>query len=167
MEQEYRFIVDINSAKLARWLRIMGYDTLLFRDIDDGIMVKIALKQNRIILTRDGQMLKRHLITSGKIKAVLIRDEEPKAQLLQVARQLKLKYNFRPFTLCLECNQTLELRQKEQIRDRIPPHVYQTQDTFMECPVCHRIYWKGTHWEAMKRKLDSLIDETKIESEVS
>lgn len=167
MEQEYKFIVDVNAAKLARWLRIIGYDALLFTEIDDGLMVKIAYRQNRIILTRDGQLLKRHLITSGKIKAMLIKSEEPKAQLCQVVKQLKLDYNFKPFTLCLECNQRLMRKPKEQIQDRIPPRVYQTQDTYMECPVCHRIYWKGTHWEAMKRELETLTAETTIKSEVT
>ena len=61
------------------------------------------------------------------------------------------------FTRCLECNALLEGREKETIKDRIPPYVYKTQDKYMECPACRRIYWKGTHWQAMIDKLNNFI----------
>lgn len=162
MEEECKFIVDINAGKLSRWLRIIGYDTLLFTDIDDGLMLKIAAKENRVILTRDGQLLKRRLITSGKIKAMLIKGEDSREQLRQVVEHLHLDFAFKPFTLCLECNQKLIRRQKEDIHDRIPPRVYQKEDYYMECPSCHRIYWKGTHWEAMRLELERITHKARI-----
>ena len=151
---EIKFIVDNNVGKLAKWLRIMGYDALLFKEKDDGKMVKVALAQNRVILTKDTQIMRRRLVTSGRLKAILIEDDEPKAQLRQIADALDLDYQFRPFSICLECNQSLVERDKDEVRDLVPPYVFETQSLYMECPSCHRIYWRGTHWQAMSRELE-------------
>jgi len=154
---EIKFIVDINVGKLAKWLRIMGYDTILFTDQDDGKMISIAMNQHRVILTKDTQIMKRRLITSGKLEAILIEGDNPKDQLQQVAGVLNLKYQFKPFSLCLECNQKLYQTNKDKVTDLVPPYVYKTQNEYMECPSCHRIYWQGSHWLAMKKELEKLI----------
>jgi uncharacterized protein with PIN domain len=151
---EIKFIVDNNVGKLAKWLRIMGYDALLFTEDDDGKMVKVALAQNRVILTKDTQIMRRRLVNSGRIKAVLIEDDDPKAQLQQIVEDLNLDYQLRPFSICLECNQNLVARDKEEVRDLVPPHVFEAQSLYMECPSCHRIYWRGTHWQAMSQELE-------------
>ncbi|HUT67159.1 MAG TPA: Mut7-C RNAse domain-containing protein [Dehalococcoidales bacterium] len=153
---ETRFIVDHNVGKLAKWLRIMGYDSLFFDGEDDSIMVKRALAEGRIILTRDTEIMKRRVITNGRLKAVLIESEEPERQMRQLMTALDLKENLRPFTLCLECNHPLVEISREEVKDRVPPYVYKTQTQYMECPACRRIFWRGTHWEAMTRKLEKL-----------
>ena len=155
-----KFIVDNNVGKLAKWLRIMGYDTVFFTDIDDSRMVAKALAEGRVILTRDTEIMKRGLVTSGRLKAILISSEEPEKQMRQVIKTLNLDCQFRPFALCLECNQPLVEKNKDQVKDRVPPHVFQTQSQYVECPACHRIYWKGTHWQAMTRKLEKLMNKT-------
>ncbi|MFC1845935.1 Mut7-C RNAse domain-containing protein [Chloroflexota bacterium] len=154
-----RFIVDINVGKLAKWLRIMGYNTLLFTDQDGGKMISIALNQHRVILTKDTQIMKRRLITSGKLEAILIEGDDPKDQLRQVANVLNLKYQSKPFSLCLECNQKLYKTDKDKVTNIVPPYVYKTQNDYMECPSCHRIYWQGTHWLAMKKELETIMVE--------
>jgi hypothetical protein len=151
---EIKFIVDLNAGKLAKWLRIIGYDARLFTDKEDGKMIKIALNENRVILTRDSQIMKRRLVTSGKIKAILIEGDNPKNQLQQVATVLGLDYQFKPFSVCLECNQNLIERHKDEISSLVPPHVLKTQSQYMECPLCHRIFWRGTHWQAMSQELE-------------
>ncbi len=151
-----RFIVDHNVGKLARWLRMMGYDTLFFNGDDDSRMVAIALREGRVILTRDTQIMKRGVVTSGRLKAILIEWEKPEQQIRQVMKSLNLDCQLEPFSLCLECNQPLEERSKEEVKDRVPPYVFQTQEQYMECPACHRIYWRGTHWQEMTRKLEEL-----------
>jgi len=153
---EIKFIVDNNVGKLAKWLRIMGYDALLFKEEDDGKMVKVALAQNRVILTKDTQIMRRRLVTSGRIRAILVEDSDAKAQLQQVVEALNLDYQFRPFSICLECNQNLVERGKDEVRDLVPPYVFNAQSQYMECPSCHRIYWRGTHWQAMSRELEKL-----------
>ncbi len=157
---QFKFIVDHNVGKLVKWLRTMGYDTLFFNGADDSQMVARALAEGRMILTRDTEIMKRRAITSGKLKAILINTDEPEQQMEQLINTLNLDCQFRPFTLCLECNQPLVERGKEQIRDLVPPYVFKTQSQYMECPACHRIYWRGTHWEAMIKRLKKFISNT-------
>ena len=144
-------------GKLAKWLRIMGYDTLFFNGSDDSGMIAIALAEDRVILTRDTQIMKRRVVTSGQLKAILIQSDEPERQMRQVIDSLNLDWQFKPFTICLECNQPLVERSKQQVSNLVPPYVFQTQSQYMECPACHRIYWKGTHWQAMTKKLEKLM----------
>ena len=152
-----KFIVDSNVGKLARWLRLMGYDTRFFDGTDDSHLVAIAQAEGRVILTRDTQIMKRRVIIDGQLKAIFIRSDEPEAQIHQVIDTLNLDCQFSPFTICLECNQPLVERSKGQVKDLVPPYVFQTQSQFMECPACHRIYWRGTHWQAMTRKLQKFM----------
>ena len=155
--KELKFIVDNNVGKLAKWLRMMGYDAVLFDGSDDSYLVAKALAEDRIILTRDTQIMKRGVITSGRLKAILINSDEPESQIRQVIDTLNLDCRLRLFTLCLECNQPLEERSKDQVKDRVPPYVFLTQKQYMECPACHRIYWRGTHWKAMTEKLKRFL----------
>jgi uncharacterized protein with PIN domain len=150
---EARFIADNNVGKLARRLRMMGYDTVSFGDRDDNRLIEIALNEGRVILTRDTQIVKRRLVVSGRLKTILIEEDNAEAQLRQVARALNLNSHLRSFSLCLECNQPLVPRSKAEVRGLVPPYVLKTQDQYTECPICHRIYWRGTHWEAMVRYL--------------
>jgi len=135
---------------------MMGYDSVFFNGDDDSKMVKQALAEGMIILTRDTGMMRRRAISGGRVKAVLIESEEPERQMQQLINVIDLKGQSRPFTLCLECNQPLEGRSREEVAGRVPPYVYRTQTQYMECPDCHRIYWRGTHWEAMARKIEKL-----------
>jgi len=153
---ELKFIVDHNVGKLARRLRMMGYDSVFFSGEDDSAMVKQALAEDRTILTRDTGIMRRKAISSGRVRAVLIESEEPEKQMRQLTAAFDLKGRARPFTLCLECNAPLENRSREEVAGRVPPYVYRTQTQYMECPSCHRIYWRGTHWEAMIRRLEKL-----------
>lgn len=154
---ETKFIADNNVGKLARWLRIMGYDALSFREKDDGELIKLAINEGRVILTKDTQIAKRRLVMSGRLKTILIQEDDPEAQVRQVVRALDLDRYFRPFSICLECNQTLVPRNKAEVKNLVPPYVFQTQSQYMQCPTCHRIYWRGTHWQAMVRELGKLI----------
>jgi len=155
---EIRFIVDHNVGKLAKWLRMMGYDSLFFDGGDDSQMVRQALAEGRMILTRDTGIMLRRVVNNGRLKALLIESEEPERQMRQVMTSLDLKNNQRPFTRCLECNHPLVERSREEVKDRVPPYVFKTQTQYMECPACRRIYWRGTHWEAMTRKLEKLAN---------
>jgi hypothetical protein len=152
-----RFIVDTNVGRLARWLRMMGYDALFINDIDDRQLVAIGLKERRVVLTRDTQIMQRRVVTSGELEALLVRGDDPKDQLRQVVREMNLDCEERQFTRCLECNQPLVRRRKEEVKDLVPPYVFRTQSRFVECPSCHRIYWRGTHWQRMKQEVETLM----------
>ena len=149
---EHRFIVDINVGRLAKWLRVMGYDALLEREADDAELVAEAQRQGRILLTRDSFLTQRKAITSGQVRVVLIQSDDIWSQLRQVVDALDLDFS-RGFSLCIECNAPLEPRHKAELQHRVPPHVYSTQEEFMECPACRKIYWRGTHWRNMLKEL--------------
>ena len=151
-----KFLVDHNVGRLARWLRLMGYDAVFFSGGDDSEMVARALEENRVILTRDSRIIKRRLVKSGRLRVIFFESDNPEEQMRRLMAEMNLKSHFRPFTLCLECNQPLEERDKQQLKDRLPPYVYRTQAQFMECPACRRLYWRGTHWRAMSLWLEEL-----------
>jgi uncharacterized protein with PIN domain len=156
MSDAPKFIVDHNVGKLARWLRLMGYDARFFQGENDAELVAIALKEGRVILTRDTRIMQRRLVTKGKLKALLIGSDQPHEQIHQVIDSLRLDYRFNPFSLCLECNRPLVERKKAELKDLVPPYVFKTQEQFRQCPACGRIYWRGTHWRAMTRRLEGL-----------
>jgi uncharacterized protein with PIN domain len=144
-------------GKLAKWLRMMGYDSTFFTGEDDSQMVRQALAEGRVILTRDTGIMKRRLVTSGRLKAVLLESETPEQQMRQLVSAIDIKSLSRPFTVCMECNIPLVSRRPEEVKDRVPPFVYKTQAQYMECPQCRRIYWRGTHWKAMLNRLEKII----------
>lgn len=153
---EIKFIADNNVGKLARWLRLIGYDTILFKQKDDAQMIKVALSEDRVILTRDAQFMKRRLVTNGTLKTVHIEQDAPGLQVQEVVKTLGLDYYLKPFSLCLECNRALMARSKDEVRDLVPARVFETQTQYTQCLACHRVYWPGTHWEAMGKKLRDL-----------
>lgn len=153
---EITFIVDSNAGKLARWLRMMGYDALFFNDIEDGRLVDMAMKEGRVVVTRDTQIAKRRVAANGSLRVILTRDDDPRTQLLQVMKELSLDCRLRQFTRCLECNRRLVPRSREEVKDLVPPYVFGTQAQYMQCPSCSRIYWQGTHWQRMKRALEEI-----------
>lgn len=155
-----KFIVDENVGKLVGWLRMMGFDSAFFTGEDDSAMVRQALAEGRILLTRDTEIVKRRLVSNGQLKALLFQSEDPEQQMRQLLAKFDLIRQARPFTLCLEDNQLLVEKRPEEVRDRVPHYVFQTQEQYMECPSCHRVYWRGTHWKAMQRKLEELAQTT-------
>ncbi len=137
---------------------MMGFDSLFFSGENDTDMVRQALTEGRVILTRDTEIMERRVVRNGRLKAILINSEVPEIQMRQVLSAFDLKPHFKPFTLCLECNEPLVGKTTEEVENRVPPYVFKTQTQYMECPACRRIYWRGTHWEAMIKKLEVLAD---------
>lgn len=147
--------MDTNVGRLAKWLRILGYDTLFINDLDDDELIRIAMDEGRILLTKDTRILRRRVVYDGQLKLVLIRDDDVKGQIRQVVQTLNLDHT-KPFSLCLECNQPLMPREKDEVQELVPPYVFKSQTQYMQCPSCHRIYWRGTHWQRMNRELEEL-----------
>lgn len=152
--EELRFIVDANAGKLAGWLRMMGYNTLFFNFGQDGEMIKIATEENRIIVTRDTRIMERRVVKTGAVRAVLLTTDNPSKQMRQLFASIDRQVDFRPFSLCISCNQLLIKVAKEHVREKVPAYVYKTQDVFYCCQNCERIFWRGTHWQAMKQLLN-------------
>jgi hypothetical protein len=141
-------------GKLARWLRILGYDTLFDPAVDDGQAVSICLAEERVLLTRDRALLKR----KKKPQALFVESTDPKRQILQVLRDLKL--DIEPahfFRRCLVCNTETSPAGRDEVKMAVPPYVIATQEQFSRCPGCGRIYWKATHQKKMMSKLDEIL----------
>lgn len=149
---EPKFVVDVNVGRLAKWLRVMGYDALFPLHAEDNELVRIALREDRIIVTKDSGLTERRLVTTGRLKVVLVRHDDVRGQLRQLIDSLELD-NQREFSRCILCNEPLIGVPKESVKDQVPPYVFNSQDEFMECPLCARIYWRGTHWANMHREL--------------
>ena len=146
------FLVDGNVGRLAKWLRAMGYDARFMPERDDNNLVRTALQEDRILLTRDSLLMRRKLVTTGVLQALLIRDDDYLVQLRQVVEALGLDTSGE-FTRCMECNQPLKEIPRDAVRERVPPYVFQTQQEFKECPSCGKLYWQGTHWARMKEEM--------------
>jgi len=153
---EPRFIVDVNVGRLARRLRMLGFDTLFINGADDSELVRIAHRENRVLLTRDTGIMQRRIVSTGEVKAVFIESPDIRKQLAQVIAAMGLGPGFDTFTRCLECNEFLVYRRKPEVRELVPPYVFRTRERFMQCPVCGRIYWQGTHWERMSEEVSGL-----------
>jgi uncharacterized protein with PIN domain len=141
-----RFVADGHLGKLARDLRMAGFDTLYGNDWDDDEIVRLSAVQKRTILTRDKGMLRRGDVDRG----YFVRSTASAEQLPEVLGRLQLESLVAPFSRCRECNTPLEDVSREAVLDRLPPKVRALYDRFKRCPGCERVYWEGTHWERMK-----------------
>ena len=157
MSDSPKFIADENVGKLGRYLRRLGFDTVLFSG-EDRDMVARALAEGRIVLTRDTHIEKYGAAVKGRVKVVTFNTDRPGEQLKQVIEKLNLGKDLHPLSLCLECSCPLEEKKREEIADRVPPYVLKSQKQYMECPRCGRLYWRGTHWQAMQKQFEALGD---------
>lgn len=154
-----RFIADVMVGKLARYLRMAGYDTLYSNEADDDEILETARREERIVLTRDTMMLKRRDFSRGVLKGVYIDDDSLEKQLLQLESCLGISLKPR-LVICLVCNSRLNKVKKEDARGSVPPYVFKTRDDFSRCEGCGRYYWRGTHYDYMKKyfsRLNKLI----------
>ncbi len=154
---EPKFVVDVNVGRLAKWLRAMGYDVLCPWEAEDDELVRIGLREDRIVVTKDGGLAERRVVTTGLLRLVLIIHDDLNGQLRQVIRSLDLN-SAQGFSRCIACNEPLVHCPREVARAQVPPYVHETQREFMRCPLCHRVYWRGTHWANMSRELAQLRD---------
>jgi len=152
IEKELRFIADCHFGKLAKYLRLMGFDTLFFPQIDDNDLIDLANRENRIILTRDKELFERKKAQCSFVEAIKIEE-----QLREVTRNFELEKYQRPFSLCVVCNEPLHVIKKEAVLHRLPPKVIRYFSHFEICDVCHRIYWQGDHYKKMKASLEKML----------
>jgi len=154
-----RFLVDENAARLARWLRLLGYDAVYQPGADDAELVERARAEGRVLVTRDRGIMARRPVASGEARALLLDSDDTWRQLEQVVdalRDLETTPRPVPFTRCAACNGTLEVVSADEARPHVPPFVAATQRQFTHCPACGRYYWRGTHWQRVTARLAAL-----------
>ncbi|MFP3855384.1 MAG: Mut7-C RNAse domain-containing protein [Anaerolineales bacterium] len=150
-----RFVADIHLGQLSRYLRMIGFDCRYSNQAEDAWLAAISSEENRILLTRDVELLKRSLVTRG----YYLRAVQPRLQLLEVVRRFDLVEKIQPFQFCMECNGRLEAVDKEDVWDQLPPSVQHEHERFMRCQGCGRVYWGGSHVDRMQQVIDWLQQE--------
>ena len=150
--REPRFIADAHLGKLARRLRMLGFDTLWFNDLGDAALALLAGDQHRILLTRDRALLMHRPVTHGCHVPAGSTDDQARA----LVRRLQLCGSIAPFTRCTVCNGLLTAVSPDEVTLPVPPGIARRFREFWRCLGCGRIYWKGSHWEAMRRQIASI-----------
>jgi len=151
--REMRFVADAHLGGLAHLLRMTGFDTLYDNAFRDEEIERIAAAEQRIVLTRDRELLKRRTITHGCYVRALRSSE----QIRELFDRLDLARSARPFTLCLHCNTPLDAVDKAQVAARLPPGVRDRYERFSTCPACKRVFWEGSHWQSMRAMVEKLL----------
>jgi uncharacterized protein with PIN domain len=146
-----RFIADAMLGTLAKWLRILGYDTLFDPDQTDHQLVRLARAEDRVLLTRDRELAQRR-----GVRVLLVASQSLEAQIGQVLAELGLEPR-RSFSRCPVCNEPLAAIDRETARAQVPAYVAETHKTFKSCPACQRVYWRGTHWQRMDDQLAQML----------
>jgi uncharacterized protein with PIN domain len=151
--RDTRFVLDVHLGRLAGYLRLLGFDTLYENAYTDERLAEISSQHHRILLTRDLGLLKRGSITHG----YYIRASQPRQQVSEVVTRFDLANSVIPFSRCLRCNAQLERRSKDRVLRQLLPAVALRHEEFLGCPVCGRLYWKGSHFRRMQQWMDTIL----------
>ncbi len=145
-----KFLADAMLGRLAKWLRILGYDTAYFSQIEDSELVRIARAEGRMLLTRDRELARRK-----GFSCLLIESDRFEEQMRQLLRDLDLDVDSSS-SRCARCNTALRPVGKEEVEERVPPYVLRRHEHFSLCPRCDKVYWRGTHWQRMWQRVDEI-----------
>jgi uncharacterized protein with PIN domain len=150
------FIVDTALGKLAKWLRILGYDTVYWRVVDQAGILRRAREEERTLITKDTKLFK----AKETVEALLIMEDNPFSQLKGMLRYFRLIVDKEMlFSRCLTCNVSLVSIDPEEAKGGVPDHIYHTHQEFSRCPLCQKVYWAGTHYGQMTRVVERLQEE--------
>jgi hypothetical protein len=150
-----KFILDVHLGKLAKALRLFGFDSLYENNYDDRMIVGVSETENRIVLTRDRNLLKHRSVSVG----CWIRSQFAEMQLMEVINRYDLKSKFQFFKRCVECNGMIESVTKASVLHLLLPKTILYYDDFFQCTNCQRVYWRGSHYQYMQKFIER-IEET-------
>lgn len=148
--RDIRFVADVHVGKLARRLRLLGFDCLYDPGLDDAQLALVSAREKRILLSRDVGLLKRAMVTHG----IYLHSDDPAEQMTDVIRRLDLRAAIDPMSRCLRCNGRLEHVRKADVAASVPEKTLRHIDQYLRCTGCGKAYWKGTHWERLKSIID-------------
>lgn len=155
-----RFIADVMLGRLAKWLRLAGFDVLYSNSFDDDEIIEISNRERRVMLSRDTRLLIRKSVK----EFVFLKSEEVQQQIREVFAAVHLSGAAAPLTRCLSCNETLAEISREAVQGRVPPYVFETQKSFKSCARCGKVFWAGTHRASVIRSLERLLSATHPET---
>ncbi len=147
-----KFIADVHLGKLARKLRLLGFDTCFESNLDDNEIIRMSLAESRVVLSRDKELINDSRITQG----YRILSSDPREQIREVMIRFDLQNNLNPFSRCIDCNGMIENVSKESVNEYLPPKTRLYFDEFFRCRGCGKIYWEGSHYENMKKQIQNL-----------
>lgn len=151
---DVRFAADCNLGTLAKWLRILGYDTHYERRVADPDFIRRAAAEGRVVLTRKRDSAS----PSSEATVVVVKADHVRLQLGEVLEALSLEPDpVKRMTRCLRCNTELEAIPKAAVEGRVPAYVYVKSDRFKSCPACGKVYWPGTHRRNIEESLSMRI----------
>ena len=148
-----RFVADVMLGRLAKWLRLAGFDVLYSNRFSDNELVRISKDEGRVLLSRDTRLLVRSAVRSF----IFLESQDLQEQIRQVFKTLNVTTLPSPLTRCLSCNESLQEASRENVRLIVPEYVYNTQEHFKSCPACGKVFWAGTHRTAVIRTLEQLL----------
>jgi uncharacterized protein with PIN domain len=148
-----KLLLTKELGRLAKWLRILGFDAEYFSQDKASSLIIKALREDRLIITRN-----HHLPAGRGVRIIVIESERLREQIPETLKEL----NIHPdkagmFTRCIICNMELVEVDKSRIKDKVPEYVFKTQEDFITCPKCGRVYWQGTHWGNVQQTLEGLV----------
>jgi uncharacterized protein with PIN domain/sulfur carrier protein ThiS len=149
------FVADVHLRRLARFLRLLGFDTLHSNDLRDAELVAISAGEGRILLTRDRQLLKHGRVKHG----YWVRSTDPVEQAREVVRRFDLAERVKPFSRCPTCNGRLGAVEKETVAAEIPPKTARWLDEYVRCDACGKLYWRGTHFERLEGLIERILED--------
>lgn len=152
MDMSNKFIADVHLGKLARWLRMLGFDTAYKNDYSQSQLIQISKEEERVLLSRNTS-----LSANKEIENFVITHENPSRQLISVIEHFDLKSQLQLFSRCLVCNGILEPVSKESILNSLQKNTAQYFDKFWQCNCCKRIYWKGSHYGRMLQTIERIL----------
>lgn len=150
--RETRFVADVHLGRLARYLRLLGFDTLFGNDWDDDVLAGISSGEGRILLTRDVELLKRSVVTHG----YYVRSDDPRGQVVEVTRRFHLDQDLHPYSRCMVCNGPVSDVDKSEVKHLVPPRTRDRFDHYSRCAECGRVYWRGSHHSALQDIVDTV-----------
>lgn len=153
-----RFVADQMLGNLAKWLRLLGFDTSYYHTIDHARLLRIARDEHRVLLTSDTQLLKTRPVIKDQISAVMIRQECLDNQLIQLIEEFDLDKTGFYQPLCPKCNIRLEEVPRKDVRGHVPSYVYRIHNDFTFCSQCNHYYWRGTHWNNIKTRIKDIVE---------
>jgi uncharacterized protein with PIN domain len=150
-----RFVADRMLGKLAKWLRVLGYDVVYLKEAAQREILE-NLQAGRTLLTRN----RRAQSWQGKGRVFLVKDNDPKIQLREVVKGLRLvEADGAIFSRCLNCNRPLDAVMREEVREEVPDYIYQRQKEFHRCIDCGKVYWHGSHAVRMRQQLREILED--------
>ncbi len=149
-----RFILDTHLGRLARYLRMLGFDSAYNNRADDDELARHSAAEGRVLLTRDRGLLRRSVVRLG----YLLRSDDPRRQLAEVSARYGLAPQVQPFSRCIRCNGRIEPVEKAEVAQRLAPRTLRYYDSFGCCDSCAAVYWQGSHYERMQRLVRTLLE---------